>query len=508
MHPRRLVRDSVGFTATQYVVRAALMLRGVIAMHLLGPAAYGAWNGLTLLLDFGSLAPLGTQQGLDQAVPARILNGDATLLERIKRAGLFNILALTVLFSGASLLYLIGSTGRVFAVWGAGGIVLAVTCIALGNVSNYYLTLLRSHGNIPAVSTWYVLQGTIGTALGLILIYWVGVWGLLIGWVTATAAGLMFVYSQGRSFVPLAPRPSSDSRLLLRVGLPMFVYMASTLVMRSLDRIIILRFLGTEKLGYYSLSIVVLGFLLYLPDSLAYVLYPHFLRRYHAAGERPEAIRDLVERSLRVIAIAVPALCGMAFLVARDGALLLLPRYLPGASAARIMCFGAGAIALSTLSSIVLMTLGRQRYLIPTAAIVTLFGAGLDLMVVRQGYDITGVAWATFVTFSVSGLLLPWLALSGLRMPVNERLGVMARLFAPLASALALSFALDRLLPWGDRTEVHFHLLRVGLALLLFLIGYAAIALPLLRGLGLRQILSEFNFRGFGVARPAESLDG
>ena len=36
MHPRRLIRDSVGFTATQYVVRAALMVRGVIAMHLLG----------------------------------------------------------------------------------------------------------------------------------------------------------------------------------------------------------------------------------------------------------------------------------------------------------------------------------------------------------------------------------------------------------------------------------------------------------------------------------------
>src|SRR4029079_13116716 len=128
----------------------------------------------------------------------------------------------------------------------------------------------------------------------------------------------------------------------------------------------------------------------YLPDSLAYVLYPHFLRRYHAAGDRAEAIRDLVVRSLRVIAVAVPALCGLAFLVARDGALLLLPKYLPGASAARIMCFGAGAIALSNLSSIVLMTLGRQRYLIPTAAFVTGFGAGLDLMVIRQGYDITG----------------------------------------------------------------------------------------------------------------------
>ena len=59
MHPRKFIRDSIGFVFTQYVVRAALMLRGLIAARVLGPQAYGAWNALQLVMDYGVFAPIG-----------------------------------------------------------------------------------------------------------------------------------------------------------------------------------------------------------------------------------------------------------------------------------------------------------------------------------------------------------------------------------------------------------------------------------------------------------------
>jgi O-antigen/teichoic acid export membrane protein len=490
MHPRKLVRDSVGFAATQYVVRAALMLRGVIAAGMLGPRAYGAWNALTLLMEYGTLAPLGTQQGLDQAVPARIVAGDPAPLERMKRAGLFNVLMLTLLFAVGTALYLTRSSGRIFDFWGVQGVLIALGCIALINISNYALTLLRSHGQIAGVSTWYIIQGAVGTILGLSTIPWLGAWGLLWGWVAGTLAGLTYALSQGRGQIPLVPGPSRDSLLLLRIGVPMYVYLASSLVMRSLDRIIILRFLGTEKLGYYSLAIMAMSFLLYLPDSLTYVLYPHLLRRYHTGGDRPEAIRIDVERTLRVLSVAVPALCGIAYLGARVGAMLLLPSFLPGVSAARV------------LWSIVLMTLGRQSLLIPAAAFITVLGGVLDYLVVRQGYDITGVAWATFSTFSVSGVLLPWLALAGLGVPVDARIRLMFKLLLPLVGSLALSYLIDRFLPLPEGPSHLARLARVGAGMVVFVLLYGALCVPLVRGIGLRQLVSEFNLpRPFGPRR-------
>src|SRR5262249_36646094 len=127
VHPRKFVRDSLGFAVAQYVVRALVMMRTIIAARLLGPLPYGAWNAIQLLMDYGtSLPPVGTQQGLDQAVPARIVDGDVPRLERLERAGLFNILLLTLLFAGGCLAYALLRPNRFLDFWGPGWLLVAI----------------------------------------------------------------------------------------------------------------------------------------------------------------------------------------------------------------------------------------------------------------------------------------------------------------------------------------------------------------------------------------------
>jgi O-antigen/teichoic acid export membrane protein len=494
VHPRKFIRDSLGFAATQYVIRALLMTRAIVAARLLGPLPYGAWNALQLVMDYGAtLPPMGTQQGLDQMVPARIVEGDAARLESLERAGLFNIVVLTLLFSVAWLLYAFLRPNRFIDFWGPSGLLLAVLAIVMTNVASYHMTLLRSHGNIGAVSGWYFLQGVIGTVLGLALIPGFGAWGLLAGWAVGTAAATLMLRIQGRHLVPVVPRPSPDGRALVRVGLPMFVFVASSQVMRSIDRLIILRFLGTLALGYYSLSVMALGFMLYLPDSIAYVLYPRLLRDFRHHERNPEAIRGQVERALRTLAVLVPALCGIAYLIAREAIMLVLPNFLPGLTAVRVLCFGAGGLTLANLSSIVLMTLGRQSLLVPMAVGVTALGASLDYVAVRAGLGINGVARMTLVTYLLNGGLLLWLACDGLRVPGAERMRLLGRALAPLFIAFALAYGLDKVLPWSPAIPRTLLLLRLLAALGLFVTLYGAAVAPLVRGLGLRQVVREFN---------------
>ena len=151
------------------------------------------------------------------------------------RAGLFNIVVLTGLFAILSVGYLSRHHSQLHTYWGARGLLVAALCVALINLSNYHLTLLRSHGRIGAVSMWFVLQAGVGTALGLGLIPWLDAWGLLAGWLAGTALGVSYARAQGRGLVPIVPRASEDCGTLLRVGLPMYLYTASTIVMRRLD---------------------------------------------------------------------------------------------------------------------------------------------------------------------------------------------------------------------------------------------------------------------------------
>src|SRR5438045_7397419 len=97
MPPRQpqFTRDSLGLAFTQYLVRAMSMARSFVAAKLLDPVSFGAWNALQLMMDYGALAPLGTQQGLDQLVPARLVEGDAERTRRPKPPPLFHPLPLT-----------------------------------------------------------------------------------------------------------------------------------------------------------------------------------------------------------------------------------------------------------------------------------------------------------------------------------------------------------------------------------------------------------------------------
>ncbi|MFI5370940.1 MAG: oligosaccharide flippase family protein [Candidatus Eisenbacteria bacterium] len=500
MHPRKIIRDFVGIAGSQYLVRLVLMARGVIAARMLGPAAFGLWNGLSLVIEYGMQSQLGTLQGLDQAVPPRIVEGDPRALVRIKRAGLFNLLVFGLGFTALCGIYFLRSPGAIRVFWGETGLVLAGLTALLINVSNYHNTLLRSHGDVGSVSAWTMLQGLIGAVLGVALIPRFGAWGLLLGWIAGTVLALGYVRVRGGRRVPITPAWSEDSRLLLTVGFPMFVYVLLNFVMRSLDRLVILRFLGIESLGFYQLAVMAINMLLYLPDSLAYVMYPRILARHHEAGQDPEAVRDPVERAFRFVSLLLPLFCGLAYLAADDAVLWLLPKYRAGVPSLRILCFGAAALGLGSLSSVVLMTLRRQVVLVPVAIGTTLLGALAMVTAARSGFGIRGVAWATLATYAVHSAVMLWFAFGGLHEGPWRRLLNLTRLFTPLALAILIAYGCNSFLPWGNDTGV-LAAARLALGLALFVGLYLACAAPLGRGIGVKQLALEFRLPGLARLR-------
>src|SRR5215831_14146718 len=216
MHPRKLVRDSIGYASSQFVMRAAMIVRTVMAARWLGPQAYGAWNALQLMMDYGALSPLGTQQGLDQRVPRAIVDGDPVRLAHVKRAGITNIVVLTLFFCGLAALYFGRSTGKLMGFWGARGMLVAMLIVIMINWANYHTGLLRSHGNIGAVSRWFFVQGVLGALVGLALIPWFQAWGLLWGWLAGTLVSFTWTRWDARHIAPLLPYTGRQNLELLR----------------------------------------------------------------------------------------------------------------------------------------------------------------------------------------------------------------------------------------------------------------------------------------------------
>ena len=247
-----------------------------------------------------------------------------------------------------------------------------------------------------------------------------------------------------------------------------------------------------------------LTLLLYVPDSLSYVLYPQLLKRYQLGGSQPEAIRGQVKRIFRAQSVLVPAMCGLAFLLSRDLLSALLPKFLPGLSAVRLICFGAGGLAFVGISAIVLMTLGNQRFLVPAVLIGSLLGAALDLVAVKLGFGITGVGFATMIAYVLNGAVMAAIAHAGLDQSWRRTGQHVLRDFLPLAIAFGIAFAVDRLLPWPIQAPWLPRVLHALAESLLFLGLYALFVSPLARGAGLRRLLTQLKPGAAGRAEDAE----
>jgi len=493
MNPTRqkITRDSLGLAFTQYLVRAMSMARSFVAAKLLDPGSFGAWNALQLMMDYGALAPLGTQQGLDQLVPARLVEGDAERTRRLKRAALFNVVSLTLLFAALGLAWASVGSSRMRANWHLSGLGLAFACVMFVNLSNLGTSILRSYGDIGGLTRWFVIQGLIGSGLGLGLMVWFGRWGLLWGWLAGCFVSWAFVMYRGRKVIPIAPSPAVECLDLLQVGIPLYVFTASSIVMRNLDRIVVLRFLGTQSLGYYGLSVNVLTLLMAIPDSLAYVSYPQLVKRFSEAGEDPAAIRDRVDRLVRVVAVGLPLAAGLCAIWSRDLVHALLPRYDACVSPMRVLAFGATGLSLSAFASIVLMTVGRRIILVPAAVFLSALSGGLQLLSLRWNGGLTGIAAAASTAYLLSGAVLLSLAAAGVGYAFGRGLALIARCLAPTGIAALLTWGLGHYLllapaPLG--------LDRIGLLLgaSLALAGvYLLLVVPFARGIGVRSLLTE-----------------
>jgi O-antigen/teichoic acid export membrane protein len=437
----RFVRDTAGFAFSQYLSRFVQLLRGVVAARLLTPATYGSWNALLLILDYGLLSQLGLQQGLDQEIPGSLAKGDETATRQLKTGGVAGMMALWIVFALGITVYMVMKPRQWARGWGLPGVLLMVLAVLLQELIFYHGTLLRSHGRIGMVSKALSLQAVVGGLAGLALVKPFGAWGLLVGWLLGQLVALLFLRREGRGIAPFVLVPNAGTKQLLARGFPIFLFMATSLVLRTVDRLMILKFLTTEDLGYYSIGLMAVSMLLYIPDSVSYVLYPRLIARFSATGDADLTVRDAV-RPLAAVAWIMPFLVGVSVFWMRPLVGLILPRYLPGVPALSVLLFGTLGLALASIPSFYIMAIQKQVRLVPLGIGAIVLDLGLIASFLSMGYGIVGVAIAVSVGYIVYGVGLVSYAVSHFAEPLRLRVAFVARTLLPTAWTAALCFAL------------------------------------------------------------------
>jgi O-antigen/teichoic acid export membrane protein len=426
----RFVRDTAGFAFSQYLSRFVQLVRGVVAARLLSPAAYGSWNALLLILDYGILSQLGLQQGLDQEIPGALAHGDDARTRELKTGGVSGMIALWIVFALGVTAYVVMKPRHWAEGWGLPGVSLMVVAVLLQELIFYHGTLLRSHGRIGVVSKAFSLQAIVGGLSGLGLVFPFGAWGLLLGWLLGQLISLVYLRFEGRAIAPFRAAPNAGTQALLARGFPIFLFMATSQVLRTLDRLMILKFLTTQDLGYYSIGLMGVSMLLYIPESVSYVLYPRLIARFAATKDADLTARDLL-RPLIAVAWVMPFVVGVAVFWMRPLVAFVLPRYLPGVPALSVLLFGTLGLALASLPSYYIMAIQKQTRLVPVGIAAILLDVGLIALFLHLGWGLLGVAVAVSAGYALYGVGLLTYAATHFAGTWRLRLVVIARAILP-----------------------------------------------------------------------------
>jgi len=437
LSPRRLLLDTLGVAASQYVARAVVLARGLLAAAALGPAGFGGWNAINLVLDYGGYAPCGAVQGLDLRLPAPTARGEADAAVRLL-AGAWSVIAAGGLLFSLAVLLALGAGHPVLLRdlgWPAALLALAVVLLQLA--LTYHGSALRARGLFTVLSATSAVQALVGGGLGVALVWRWGIAGLLWGWLVGTLVALAWTRSAVPD-VPLRPGPPGDGLALARAGAPLFASFAASLVLRSVDRLALIRYGSPSDLGAYSLGLMAVGLVLYLPEAAGMVVFPRVAAAAGGARDR-EGTRDEVLRAHRALGVALPLLVGLAVVWAAPLVGWLLPAYRPGVPAVRYLALGSLMLSVGTLPGYFLLASGRAGRMLLVSSLAALLNAALVFGVAARDHAPARVALAASAGYAAFALGMVAVAALDLRPAGRARAGFVAASFAPSVWAAALA---------------------------------------------------------------------
>ena len=388
-----------GSTAT---MQASKLITTLLVAKMLGPTTTGWWNSIQPFLVYGVMLHFGVLNGMNRDVPYLTGKGQAERAEYIRRVSW----GIALLSAGFSCVLVVAASLFVRDNPLASG-ALQMLGIAL-IFQQWYLyksMLLASAIRFKLLSIQQMSQAALFPFLSLSLAYFWGLNGFILG--QAIVNLLVCALMTWLSHYDLRPIFDwKEARRLAGVGFPIMTAGFSYDLLRSLDRWVILFFLGPVQVGYYTLSILALQAVTLLPGVVTSQFYPRMSKRF-GESDSYEAILPLINKSLLGVAGLVLPFGLVVMLFVRSFTLHFMPQYVQGISAALIVTFGVTVSGpLAGVSATFLNAVGKARWYMLASLVALAVQASLTIAAVQLDWGLAGVAWGVTITQMVTMVIL------------------------------------------------------------------------------------------------------
>lgn len=428
-----------------YLTRFLYLIRGVITARFLGPAAYGIWGALGILLSYSNLTPLGSAEAVGREIPYHAQRGDTERVRKTKRLAFsFNLYASLLGTLGVAIFALV-RRAHLEPIYFHGLLVVAAG-ITLQQLYFFYGIVLRAEKRFFFRSKVEVVYALFNVPVTVALVVLLGLYGLF----AAFLVNLVAIVSYLTVRVPIRPQlriPGAPLAELMRIGFPIYLIGLVYTVFTSVDRLVILKYLSSSDMGYYTIAVTLMTILGEAPMVIAQVMSPNLIERY-SGSESLDEVFPYVQIPTLSIAFFFPVLLVIAIFAFEYLVQYVLPRFLPGFAALELLVFGSFFTGVLRGPSSFLLAVRKQTAAVIIYAIGVVIAVILNITFVKAGMGLAGVALATGLTYF---LLLLMYASYVYSFFIGRRLGGYLALYAnvllPFLLSLGVYLALRRALP-------------------------------------------------------------
>lgn len=403
---RKIVRDFGLLGASVYFAKLIALLTRFFLFRFLGPFQMGIWSFLALLVDWAEYFSLGVANAVTQKLPRALALGDQKEAASIRNRAFSFIFITSSLFS-LTVLAVAWFLRPTLAPLLFGGLVLVCGFTFLQRHYELIRFTLNAYKKFEIAAKLNLICSLSIMGLTLLLAARFRLYGFLAALLIATLLGILigFRHIPHFRFVPLR----RDIVPFIATGLSLLGMEIIVSVFRTVDKLMISRFLGFDALGYYSLGQTVSTGIFMIPYVLRHVLFPHYQEQF-IKRQRSFDMRNMVIRPLLVLSYLIPLAMTLAWLMVPVIVSHFVPSFTPAIAAFKTLLLGTFFLCLTQPLMAFLITIHRRKPLFLSAGLSVVLLVILQFFAVWMGFGIEGVALSTSLVFLLFFSILFYLA--------------------------------------------------------------------------------------------------
>jgi enterobacterial common antigen flippase len=399
----QILRSSALIGGSSAVTMVIGIVRAKAMAVLLGPAGFGLMGAFTTIADLArTLAQLGISNSGVRQIAEASGSGD---LQRIA-------LTITVLRRVAIVLGIIGAAllivlARPVAVLTFGDDQLATSvallslAVLLRLVADGQGALLQGMRRIGDIARIGIVGALAGTVASVALVYWLRENGVAAALVVTAAATLAISWWYSRKIKFVRPvlttaQVTSETRIMLRLGLAFMFSALLTMGAAYLVRLILIRSAGLEAAGLYQAAWTVGGmYVAFILQAMGTDFYPRLVAAANDNEECNRLVNEQAQVSLLLAGAGVLATLTFASWIVR---VLYSADFSSAADVLRWVCLGMALRVVTWPLGYILVAKGAQTFFVGADLLWTMVNVGLTWWSV-QSFGLAGAGIAFFGSY-------------------------------------------------------------------------------------------------------------